>query len=59
MMMIRARDLGILFDGDPGPWNTITDVSGVQVGYATLIEGEGTAVTARQPCTPDNDGKRK
>ncbi len=33
----RARDLGIPFDGEPGPLNTITDVAGVTVGHATLI----------------------
>ncbi|MEO8431523.1 MAG: P1 family peptidase [Acidobacteriota bacterium] len=37
----RARDLGIPFGGTPGPLNAITDVAGVQVGYATLISGEG------------------
>jgi D-aminopeptidase len=37
----RARELGIPFDGTPGPFNAITDVAGVEVGYATLIEGEG------------------
>ena len=35
----RARSLGIPFTGTPGPWNAITDVPGVQVGYVTLIEG--------------------
>jgi len=34
----RARDLGIPFDGNPGPWNAITDVAGVTVGQVTLIE---------------------
>jgi D-aminopeptidase len=34
----RARDLGIPFDGSPGPLNAITDVAGVTVGHATLIE---------------------
>ena len=34
----RARDLGIPFDGTPGPLNAITDVAGVTVGQATLIE---------------------
>jgi len=38
---IRARDLGIPFYGDPGPNNAITDVRGVEVGYTTLIEGDG------------------
>lgn len=35
----RARDLGIHFEGSPGPLNAITDVPGVEVGYSTLIEG--------------------
>jgi D-aminopeptidase len=34
----RARDLGIPFDGNPGPWNAITDVAGVTVGHTTVIE---------------------
>jgi len=34
----RARDLGIPFDGTPGPLNAITDVAGVTVGHRTLIE---------------------
>jgi L-aminopeptidase/D-esterase-like protein len=37
----RARDLGIPFEGKPGPLNSITDVPGVEVGQETLIEGEG------------------
>ncbi len=37
----RARDLGIPFDGTPGPHNSITDVQGVEVGYTTLISGSG------------------
>ena len=37
----RARDLGIALDGTPGPNDAITDVAGVEVGYATLISGEG------------------
>jgi D-aminopeptidase len=37
----RARDLGVPFDGTPGPLNAVTDVSGVTVGYTTLISGEG------------------
>ena len=37
----RARDLGVPFDGTPGPLNAITDVSGVTVGHTTLISGEG------------------
>ena len=51
----RARDLGIPFDGPPtGQYNAITDVKGVEVGYTTLISGEGkkavrTGVTAILP----------
>ncbi|HZQ70473.1 MAG TPA: P1 family peptidase [Terriglobales bacterium] len=37
----RARDLGVPFDGTPGALNAITDVKGVEVGYATLISGQG------------------
>ena len=37
----RARDLGVPFDGAPGPNNAITDVAGVEVGHTTLISGEG------------------
>lgn len=37
----RARDLGIPFDGTPGPQNAITDVAGVEVGHTTLISGSG------------------
>jgi D-aminopeptidase len=37
----RARDLGIPFDGTPGPLNAITDVRGVEVGIATIVRGEG------------------
>ncbi len=47
----RARSLGIPFGGVPGRCNAITDVPGVQVGYATLIRGESvrTGVTAILP----------
>ena len=37
----RARDLGVPFDGTPGPLNAITDVAGVEVGMTTIISGEG------------------
>ena len=39
--IVRARELGIPFEGTPGKFNAITDVAGVEVGYATLISGEG------------------
>jgi len=38
---LRARDLGIPFNGTPGKFNAITDVPGVEVGYKTLIKGSG------------------
>ncbi len=37
----RARDLGIPFEGAPGPLNAITDISGVEVGQRSLISGDG------------------
>ncbi len=36
MTTIRARDLGLKLPGTPGPFNAITDVSDVLVGYTTL-----------------------
>src|SRR5207302_7019057 len=45
----RARDLGIRFDGTPGKFNAITDVPGVEVGYATLIKGEGKLERGKGP----------
>src|SRR5215472_16064450 len=45
----RARDLGIPFDGTPGPLNAITDVKGVEVGHTTLIAGEGKLVVGSGP----------
>jgi L-aminopeptidase/D-esterase-like protein len=45
----RARDLGIPFDGTPGPLNAITDVAGVEVGFATLIAGEGKLEVGKGP----------
>ncbi len=37
----RARELGVPFDGAPGPLNAISDVTGVEVGHTTLISGDG------------------
>ncbi len=63
----RARELGVPFEGKPGPLNAITDVAGVEVGHVTLVSGQGplevgsgpvrTGVTAvlprgRQDATP-------
>jgi len=38
---VRARALGIPFEGTPGVHNAITDVPGVEVGQVTRISGEG------------------
>jgi D-aminopeptidase len=46
---IRARDLGVPFEGTPGELNAITDVRGVEVGHTTLIEGEGKLVVGQGP----------
>src|ERR1700751_2588325 len=46
---VRARDLGVPFDGTPGKLNAITDVSGVEVGYTTLISGEGKLEVGKGP----------
>jgi D-aminopeptidase len=45
----RARDLGVPFDGAPGPLNAITDVAGVTVGHATIIAGQGKLVVGQGP----------
>ena len=45
----RARDLGIPFDGTPGPLNAITDVDGVLVGQTTLIKGSGKLIVGQGP----------
>jgi D-aminopeptidase len=45
----RARDLGVPFDGTPGPLNAITDVAGVTVGHTTLISGEGKLDVGKGP----------
>src|ERR1044071_7483350 len=46
---VRARDLGIPFEGTPGRLNAITDVPGVEVGYTTLISGEGKLDVGKGP----------
>jgi len=45
----RARDLGIPFEGTPGPLNAITDVRGVEVGHSTIISGEGKLEVGKGP----------
>lgn len=45
----RARDLGLPFPGQPGRYNAITDVPGVEVGHTTLIRGEGPLIPGKGP----------
>lgn len=45
----RARDLGIPFVGKTGVFNSITDVEGVEVGYSTIISGEGENIVGKGP----------
>ena len=45
----RARDIGIPFDGITGKFNAITDVKGVEVGYSTIIAGQGNNVRGKGP----------
>ena len=47
--VVRARALGIPFEGTPGTLNAITDVAGVEVGYTTLISGEGKLEVGKGP----------
>jgi L-aminopeptidase/D-esterase-like protein len=46
---VRARALGISFEGTPGKLNAITDVAGVEVGFTTLIRGEGKLAVGNGP----------
>ncbi len=46
---VRARDLGVPFDGQPGPLNAITDVRGVEIGHTTLISGSGKLQPGKGP----------
>ena len=45
----RARDLGVPFEGTPGPLNAITDVAGVEVGHETIVRGSGKLVVGKGP----------
>jgi L-aminopeptidase/D-esterase-like protein len=47
--VVRSRDLGIPFEGTPGKFNAITDVAGVEVGYTTLVSGEGKLEVGKGP----------
>ena len=52
-MSFIAREMGFPFEKPCGKWNAITDVPGVEVGFATVIEGEATLDT-----TPESDFAR-
>ncbi|MDM9632118.1 P1 family peptidase [Robiginitalea aurantiaca] len=45
----RARDLGVPFEGETGEFNAITDVEGLEVGYSTILSGEGTNTLGKGP----------
>ena len=45
----RARALRIPFDGRPGRFNSITDVAGLEVGYSTIIRGDGQLEVGKGP----------
>ena len=45
----RARDIGIPFNGITGKFNAITDVRGVEVGYSTIISGQGKNIRGKGP----------
>ena len=45
----RARDIGIPFNGTPGKFNAITDVKGIEVGYSTIISGQGKNILGKGP----------
>jgi len=48
-MTVRARQLGIPFEGRAGTHNAITDVDGVAVGHTTIVSGEGKLVVGQGP----------
>jgi D-aminopeptidase len=45
----RARDLGVPFEGSPGPLDALTDVPGVEVGQISLIAGDGALEVGKGP----------
>lgn len=45
----RARDIGLPFPGLSGEYNAITDVPGVEIGFTTIIEGEGPVQIGKGP----------
>ncbi|MFM2099253.1 MAG: beta-peptidyl aminopeptidase [Pseudomonadota bacterium] len=62
MATVRARHLGIRFDGEPGHHNAITDVGGIEVGHVTVVEDrmiEGTVSALRTGVTVIHPQGRK
>ena len=49
MTKLRIRNFGIPLEGNPGPFNAITDVQGVKVGHTTLISGKGKLEVGKGP----------
>jgi L-aminopeptidase/D-esterase-like protein len=47
--LTRARGLGLPFPGEPGAFNAITDVAGVEVGYSTIVRGDGPLLVGQGP----------
>jgi D-aminopeptidase len=45
----RERDLALPIGGTPGALDAITDVAGVEVGHATIVEGSGKLVVGKGP----------
>lgn len=45
----RARDIGIPFNGTTGKFNAITDVKGIEVGFSTIISGQGKNIRGKGP----------
>ncbi|MEW2914950.1 P1 family peptidase [Leisingera sp. JC11] len=49
---LRARELGLPFKGETGPYNAITDIEGLKIGFTTLTDPDRnirTGVTAILP----------
>ncbi len=46
---MKARDLGIPFEGTTGKNNAITDVDGVLVGHSNIVEGDGELIVGEGP----------
>ena len=50
---MRLRDLGVTIGTMPtGPLNAITDVAGVRVGHATIVQGTAGSSSGRAPFAP-------